>query len=84
MKTIHLKNQAPSVKQLLSWASSEALLLVSQDGKTFMLEEADEFDQEVKELGGSAPFMRFLEERAKEGAGIPLERLASKLKAKKG
>src|SRR5438874_11452593 len=56
MKTINLKEESPSVAQLLAMARKKSVLLVSNDGATFVLEEADEFDREVAELGGSEKF----------------------------
>lgn len=83
MKTIHVQNDTLSVNQLLSAAAGESVLLVSKDGKTFVLEEADEFEREVAELGQSERFMTFLQERAREQAGTPLDEIAGRLGAKK-
>jgi hypothetical protein len=82
MKTINLQKDSPSLRQLLTMASNESVLLVSDDGKTFMLEEADEFDREVQELGNSDRFMKFLEERSKEKGVIPIEQLINNLNIK--
>jgi hypothetical protein len=82
MKTINLQKDSPSLRQLLTMASNESVLLVSDDGKTFMLEEADEFDREVQELGNSDRFMKFLEERSKEKGAIPIEQLINNLNIK--
>jgi hypothetical protein len=82
MKTINLQKDSPSLRQLLTMAARESVLLVSDDGKTFIIEEADEFDREVEELGHSDRFMKFLEERSKEKGVIPIERLVDKLNIK--
>jgi hypothetical protein len=71
MKTINLQKDSPSLRQLLTVAARESVLLVSDDGKTFIIEEADEFDREVEELGHSDRFMKFLEERSKEKGSSP-------------
>lgn len=47
MKTIKLDKKALSVDELLSLARQESILLVSGDGSSFVLEEADDFDREV-------------------------------------
>ena len=52
--------------------------LVSK-GRTYVLEEADDFDREVAKLGASETFMRFLEKRSKEKSVIPIEDLAEEL-----
>src|SRR5438034_7805632 len=76
MKTINLKEESPSVAQLLAMARKKSVLLVSKDGATFVLEEADEFDREVAQLGGSEKFMRFLSKRSKERAVTSIEEFA--------
>ena len=82
MKTINLQKDSPSLRQLLTMASNESVLLVSDDGKTFILEEADQFDREVEKLGNSKRFMKFLEERSKEKGVISIEQLISNLNIK--
>src|SRR2546426_6798854 len=79
MKTINLKEESPSVAQLLAMARKKSVLLVSKDGATFVLEEADEFDREVAELGGSEKFMKFLSKRSKEKAATSIEQFVKEL-----
>ena len=79
MKTINLNEESPSVVQLLAMARKKSLLLVSKDGATFVLEEADEFDREVAELGGSQKFMKFLGKRSREQAVTSIEEFAKQL-----
>ena len=79
MKTINLNEESPSVAQLLAMARKKSVLLVSKDGATFVLEEADEFDREVAELGGSDKFIKFLSKRSKEQALITIEEFAKQL-----
>ena len=79
MKTVNLRKESPSVSDLLAMARKRSVLLVSKDGATFVLEEADEFDREVAELGGSEKFMRFLSKRAKERAVTSIEQFAKEL-----
>jgi hypothetical protein len=42
------------------------VLLISKDGATLVVKEADGFDREVAELGGCEKFMKFLRKRSKE------------------
>ncbi len=70
---------ALSVDELLSLARQESVLLVSGDGSSFVLEEADNFDREVARLLSSEKFMRFLEKRSKEKGVISIDQLAKKL-----
>ena len=69
MKTVNLKTESPSVGELLAMARKKSVLLVSKDGATFVLEEADEFDREVAELGVSEKFMKFLTRRSRNQTG---------------
>jgi hypothetical protein len=79
VKTVNLKKESPSVGELLAMARKKSVLLVSKDGATFVLEEADEFDREVAELGSSEKFMRFLKRRSKEQALTSIEQFAAGL-----
>ena len=79
MKTVNLNKESPSVTELLAMARKKSVLLVSRDGTSFVLEEADEFDREVAELGSSARFMRFLRKRSQEKAEISIEQFAEEL-----
>ena len=79
MKTVNLKKESPSLGELLAMARKKSVLLVSKDGATFVLEEADEFDREVAELGGSEKFMKFLSKRSKEKAVTSIEQFAEEL-----
>jgi len=82
MKTVNLSKESPSVNELLAMAREKSVLLVSDDGTTYLLEEADDFDREVAVLGNSDRFMRFLKKRSKEKSVISIEGLAEVLSEK--
>jgi len=82
MKTVNLNKESPSVGELLAMARRKSVLLVSRDGASFVLEEADEFDREVAELGNSRTFMRFLMKRSKQRGVTSLEQFAEELAEK--
>ena len=82
MKTVNLNKETPSVGDLLAMARKKSVLLVSPDGASFVLEEADDFDREVAELGNSARFMRFLQKRSKERTVVSIEQFAEELTQK--
>lgn len=82
MKTIKLDKKAPSVNELLAIARTGSVLLVSEDGASFVLEEADDFDREVAQLGSSEKFMRFLKKRSQEKGVISIEQFAKELNSK--
>lgn len=73
MKTLNLKRRPITVEELLKLALEGSVRIVTSDGHTFIVEEADEFDKEVKLLGKSKKFKRFLNERSKESATTSLD-----------
>jgi AbrB family looped-hinge helix DNA binding protein len=79
MKTIKLEIESAAIADLLQMARNESLLLVLPDGSRYVLEEADDFDREVAQLGNSEAFMKFLEERAAEKGVVSLEDYAKEL-----
>ena len=83
MKRVNLSKESPSINELLIMARDKSLLLVADDGTTYLLEEADNFDQEAAQLGSSPGFMKFLAKRSKERGVISIERFAQELTGKK-
>ena len=79
MKTVNLSKESLSVNELLTMAREKSVLLVSADGTTYLLEEADDFDREVAVLGNSD---RFLKKRSKEKSVVSIEELAEELSEK--
>jgi hypothetical protein len=79
MKTIKLDKKTPSVDEILAIARRESVLLVSRDGTRFLVEEADDFDREVAELGSGEKFMNFLAERSREKGVISIEQFTNEL-----
>lgn len=79
MITINLRKQKHSTDELLAIARNEPLMVYDKDGKNYILEETDEFEKEVKELGSSERFMKFLNERSKEKETIPISSITKKL-----
>lgn len=79
MITIDLRKKKHSIDELLTLAKSEPLMIYDKDGKNYILEETDEFEKEVRELGSSERFMKFLDERSKEKETIPISSITKKL-----
>jgi hypothetical protein len=73
MKTLDLTANPITLDELLQIAATDTVRLVTADGRAFILEQADEFEQEVALLGKSRKFMRFLNERRKKAASTSLE-----------
>jgi hypothetical protein len=79
MKIVDLQKSEPSLQHLLTMASAESVLLVTPDGKSYILEEADDFEREVEQLATSERFMQFLSGRSKETGAISIEQVAAGL-----
>ena len=81
MKIVNLqdKDKKVEVSDLVQMARSEPLLLLTEDGQEFVLSPADDFEKEAEALRGSSSFQSFLEERAKNGARIPLAQIEKEI-----
>src|SRR4051812_18521274 len=80
MKTIDLAAQEVSLTELLQWAESKPVRILSPNGHSFILEETDgEFEREVALLGQSEAFMSFLGERAQEPGSMTLDEFEQSL-----
>jgi hypothetical protein len=73
MRTVNLAEEPLDLAAVLRLAGQEPVLLLTPDGKEFVLTEADDFEREVEGLRRSSAFQRFLEERSKDQRRIPLE-----------
>jgi hypothetical protein len=73
MNTFNLTRTKTTVEELLKHALAESVRLVTADGHAFVLEKADDFEEEVRRLGKSKKFQRFLNQRSKEPATTSLE-----------
>lgn len=74
MKTVNLRRRKKvTLEEVLDLAKEGSVRIVTPEGRTFVLEDADDFEKEVKLLGKSKKFQRFLEERSKEPATTSLE-----------
>ena len=79
MKTVDLRDQTLNVQELLRMAQSDSLLILADDDHSYTLEEADEFEKEVAQLGQSERFVEFLKERSKEPGSVSLEEVEKRL-----
>jgi hypothetical protein len=79
MIKIDLHTKKHSLEDLLAIASSDSIIIHGKDGKSFILEETDDFEREVEKLGNSEKFMAFLGERSREKETVPIEDIAKKL-----
>ncbi|MBN2208793.1 MAG: hypothetical protein JW759_05830 [Candidatus Coatesbacteria bacterium] len=78
MKTIDLTKGRHTLSGVLALAKSETVLIHSESGEDFVLEQADEFDREVAALGSSRTFTSFLDARSKETGDMPISEVRGK------
>jgi hypothetical protein len=82
MTTYDLRQHDMSVDELLRLAADMPIHVIAKDGQTFVIEAADDFEQEVARLGQSQQFMAFLAERsAKKQGSISLDELDREIDA---
>ena len=79
MKTVYLEKEKLNLKEVINLARKEPILLLTSDGKEFLISEADDFEREVETLRGSTAFQRFLEERVECKHRIPLEEIEKEI-----
>jgi len=76
MTTYDLRQEDMTVDELLRLAADATIHVIAKDGQTFVIEIADDFEQEVAMLRQSEKFMAFLAERSKNKHGsISLDEL---------
>jgi len=76
MTTYDLRQHDMTVEELFRLAADTPIHVIAKDGQTFVIEPADDFEQEIAMLRQSQPFMAFLAERSKKKHGsISLDEL---------
>ncbi|WP_129629041.1 hypothetical protein [Candidatus Oscillochloris fontis] len=73
MITLDLRQRSISLDELLRTVDQDTVVIVRSDGKRFVLESEDAFEQEVAMLAQSETFMAFLDERSTHKGGRTLE-----------
>lgn len=79
MKVVNLEKGAPTVKQLISLARKQNVLLRTADGQEFVLAEIDDFAQEVSSVRRNKGLMRLLARRSKEKETYDLAEVKQRL-----
>lgn len=73
MKSVDLRSESVDLSQLLHMAEDDAVLVVTEEGREFIVAEADDFDAEVEALRKSARFQSFLDRRMSDKGRIPID-----------
>jgi hypothetical protein len=84
MKAISLEQEGLDLPSVIAIARQEPVLLLTADGKEFLIAEADDFDREVEALRGSQAFQRFLDERSQSARRVPLEEIEAEIERELG
>ena len=79
MKTVNLKDETLDLETVINLARKETVVLLTPDGKEFVIAAADDFDQEVTALRNSQAFQRFLADRSQSTGRIPLEEIEAEI-----
>ena len=81
MKTVDLTEKGHDLETIVAIARDEPVLLVTPDGREFLVAEADDFEREVEALRASPAFQRFLDERSRCSSSVSLAEIESETEA---
>lgn len=62
MKTLDLRRKHITLEEVLKLAAAGSVRILTAEGHAFVVEDADDFDKELKLLGKSKKFRQFLKE----------------------
>jgi len=79
MKTVKLEDKKLGLEEVINIARKEPVLVLTPDGKEFLISEADDFEKEVEALRGSPTFQKFLDERLRGKGTFPLEEVEKEI-----
>lgn len=80
MKTLKLTSHMISVEDLLRMAREDTVLVTTEDGDSFIISSADDFNTEVQLLRQNHNFLTMLDNFKKEEEIIPLNEVEEKLR----
>lgn len=80
MKTLKLTSHMPSVEDLLRMAREDTVLVTTEDGDSFVISIADDFNTEVQLLRQNHTFLTMLDNLKKEEEIISLNEVEEKLR----
>lgn len=81
MKTVLVSPRKKTIRDLLEQASSENLILLTDDGREFIVAQLDNFDREIDLTRQNEALMRLLDERGKEQGTVSLAEARERLLA---
>ena len=81
MRTVDLKTEHFNLGEIIRLAEKGPVLLID-NGKEFLITQADDFEAEVESLRSSESFNAFLDERSKSKRRVKLEDLERRIDEK--
>ena len=79
MKTVDLIPNSKSADELLALASSENVIVRTEDGREFVIAEVDDFEREVELVRRNEELMKFLDERSQDKTSYSLDEVRRQL-----
>lgn len=79
MRTIELSHAPAQLRDVLTLASEENIIVRTPDGQEFVIAELDDFDKEIELIRQHEELMTFLKERSKEEGVYSLEEVREQL-----
>ena len=73
IRKVNLQNEKLTRKEVIGLTEKEPVLLLTAEGKEFIISEADDFQHEVETLRKSRAFQKFLDRRLASSRRVPLE-----------
>lgn len=83
MITLDLRQRMISLDEILDAIDQDTVVIIRLDGKRFVIESEDSFEQEIARLGQSEKFNEFLATRSTEEDGISLDDFEKRLSGDK-
>jgi hypothetical protein len=83
MITLDLRQRMISLDEILDAIDQDTVVIIRLDGKRFVIESEDSFEQELERLGQSEKFNEFLATRSAEEGGISLSDFEERLRGEK-
>lgn len=81
MKTIQVSPRKKTVQALVEQASRENVILLTEDGREFILAELDSFDREIELTRQNESLMQLLDQRGQERGTLSLAEARARLSA---
>ena len=79
MKTVKVSRNARTLRAILKQASTQDVILKTEDGHEFLLTEIDDFRDEIEATRRNKELMNLLDKRGREKATITMDELRARL-----